>query len=148
MSIEKSLESLAESNNALAKAMTYYAGVIEKNAMNVYSIAQGATPPAADPAPAAPEKPTKPAKAKKYADPPPPASDDDGFGDDGLDDTPANLTADQIKAKLIEVKDAYGDKAPALEIIGRFGYNAIPEVQPKDYAAVWKACNAKIAARG
>ena len=63
----------------------------------------------------------------------------DGAGGDEPE-VPEKLTADQVKAKLLEVRDAYGDKAPALKIINDLGYNAIPDVKAADYQKVEEIC--------
>lgn len=157
MALEDAMLKLAESNLKLADAQTHYAGIIEKFGTMVVQANGGddgeaAATAATDDKPAkkaAAKKATKKAAAKKAAE----TADDfggDGFGgdDEGSDgeaDVPAKLTADQIKAKLLEVRDAYGDKAPALKIINDLGYSAIPDVKPADYAAVWKACEKAIA---
>ena len=67
-----------------------------------------------------------------------------GGGDEP--EVPEKLTGDQVKAKLLEVRDAYGDKAPALKIINDLGYAAIPDVKPADYKKVWIAAEKAIAA--
>lgn len=153
MSLEESMKTLAESNNKLAEshnklaaAMTHYAEVIQEHSRLV--AVSGGEEPAKAPAAAA-SKPTA-AKGKgkgKAADPEPKNNDDDGFGDEGGDESeiPDKITADQIKAKLIAVKDAYGDKAPALAIIQKLGYEAIPDVKPADYKKVWIACDKALA---
>ena len=144
MSLEESMKDLAESNRELAAAQRYYAGVIEKFGLKVESENEGKAPAAA-----AAAKESKPAAGKgksKPADPPAAAKEDDGFGDDegGEDEIPKELNADIIKAKLFEVKDAYGDKAVALKIIQDLGYNAIPDVKAKDYEKVYKLCVASL----
>ena len=159
MSLEDSMKALAESNLKLAAAQEHYAGVIEKFGSLVVASAGDAAPAAststkADAAPAAGKGK---GKGKGKADPAPAETknddagfgDDDGFGgDEGGDDSevPEKLTADQVKAKLLEVRDAYGDKAPALKIINDLGYSAIPDVKPADYKKVWVACEKAIAA--
>lgn len=151
MSLEESMKDLAESNRELAKAQRYYAGVIEKFGLKVESDNTGKTPaPAASTPEKAPktetaaqkkarEKAEKEAKAKK--------DEDDGFGDEpeqqdeqeDEDEIPSELTLDIVKAKLFEVKDAYGDKTPALAIIQKLGYDAIPNVKAKDFEKVYRA---------
>jgi hypothetical protein len=158
MSLEASMSALAEANLALAQALTGYAAVIDKYALKIEAVGGNvAAAAAAETPPATPTAPAKKTPAKKTAatkTEPPPAADDGGFGDDGFGgageettvDVPAKLTGDQVKAKLLEVRDAYGDKAPALKIINDLGYNAIPDVKPADFAAVWVACEKAIAA--
>ena len=159
MSLEESMLKLAESNLKLAAAQEHYAGVIEKFG-NLVVASAGA--PAADPtatatsgkAEAAKGKAAKGKAAKGKADPEPETKDDASFGDDdgfggdegGESEAPEDLTADQVKAKLLEVRDAYGDKAPALKIINDLGYSAIPDVKKADFKKVWAACEKAIAA--
>lgn len=156
MSFEKSVEALAESNLRLADAMNKYADVIDKYALKIEAVggdvAKAAAAETSSGKKGGDDKPT-PAKGgrgkKAAAEPPADAGgDDDGFG--GADDfdsgVPDKLTGDQVKAKLLEVRDAYGDKAPALKIINALGYNAIPDVKPADYAKVWTECEKAIKA--
>lgn len=164
MSLEQSMLALAESNLKLAAAQEHYAGVIEKfGSLVVANAGDGATAPAAattgkattGKAPTAAEKKAA-AAAKKAAEEAAAASDGfggddaggDGFGGDdaGEPEVPEKLTSDQVKAKLLEVRDAYGDKAPALKIINDLGYSAIPDVKPADFKKVWIACDKAIAA--
>lgn len=162
MSLEASMSALAEANLALAQALTGYAAVIDKYALKIEAVGGNVaaaaaaevkpdTKPATKPQTAAEKKAA--AAAKKAAEEAAAKADDGGFGDDGFgggaEDTvevPDKLTGDQVKAKLLEVRDAYGDKAPALKIINDLGYNAIPDVKPADFAAVWVACEKAIAA--
>ena len=150
MSLEDSMKTLAESNLKLAAAMDNYAATIEKFGSMVVAQPGVAAEPSPEPEPA--EKPAPAAKkaAAKKAEPEAKADDDAGFGeDDGFDgeaEVPEKLTGDQVKAKLLEVRDAYGDKAPALKIINDLGYNAIPDVKAADYQKVWAACEKAIAA--
>lgn len=155
MSLEDSMKTLAESNLKLAAAMDSYAATIEKFGSMV--VAQPGDAPAAATEKAAPAEkaPAKKAAAKKAAakkaEPETQADDaglgdDDGFGGEGGEaEVPEKLTGDQVKAKLLEVRDAYGDKAPALKIINDLGYNAIPDVKAADYQKVWAACEKAIA---
>jgi len=152
MSLEDSMKELAASNLKLATSFDRYADVVEKYGLQIRE-ANG------DAAPATPAKETKPAaaaasggkggKAKPAAaKPAAETKDDDDAGDDGFGDDnggdddgmPTELTAEIIKAKLFEVKDSYGDKEPALAIIRKLGYNAIPDVKAKDFEKVYKAC--------
>ena len=155
MSLEDSMKTLAESNLKLAAAMDNYAATIEKFGSMV--VAQPGDAPAAATEKAAPAEKAPATKGKgrgkaaTKAEPEAKADDDDaGFGeDDGFDgeaEVPEKLTGDQVKAKLLEVRDAYGDKAPALKIINDLGYNAIPDVKAADYQKVWAACEKAIAA--
>lgn len=147
MSLEDSMKALADSNLELAAAMKGYTKAIVENAKLV--VTSGGD--------AAPEKPTTgkttttKGKGKGKGETPPPGDglgdEDDGFADGGssASNVPKKITADQIKAKLLEVRDAYGDKAPALKIIQDLGYAAIPDVKPADYEKVWIACDEAIA---
>ena len=163
MSLEESMKSLAESNLKLAAAQERYAGVIEKFGSLVVATngeaATVATPAKTDKPPTAAEKKAAAAAAKKAAEAAAAASDgfggddagSDGFGGDdaggeGEPEVPEKLTSDQVKAKLLEVRDAYGDKAPALKIINDLGYSAIPDVKPADFKKVWIASEKAIAA--
>lgn len=160
MSLEESMKALAESNLKLAAAQEHYAGVIEKFGSLVVASAGDSAPAAAasaktDAAPATTGKgkgkggkgKAEPAAETKTDDAG--FGDDDGFGGDdagGEAEVPDDLTADQVKAKLLEVRDAYGDKAPALKIINDLGYSAIPDVKKADFKKVWIACDKAIAA--
>lgn len=164
MSLEQSMLALAESNLKLAAAQERYAGVIEKfgslvvaKAGDGEAAAAASTSAKTDAAPATTGKgkgkggkgKTEPAAETKTDDAG--FGDDDGFGGDdaggeGEAEVPEKLTADQVKAKLLEVRDAYGDKAPALKIINDLGYSAIPDVKPADFKKVWIACDKAIAA--
>lgn len=161
MSLEQSMLALAESNLKLAAAQEHYASVIEKfGSLAVATNGEAATaaPPAKEPAAAKGGKGAKGGKAAAKTEPAADAAaagdgfggDDDGFGggEAGGDEpeVPEKLTGDQVKAKLLEVRDAYGDKAPALKIINDLGYAAIPDVKPADYKKVWIAAEKAIAA--
>lgn len=142
--LEESIKALAESNVALAKAQTYYADTINKFGLKINEAngEAGATPGKSTEK--ATEKAETPAQRKKReaaeAAEAAKGKDSDGFDDEPEQATEA-LTADDVKKKLFEVKDAAGDKQPALDIIGEYGYKAIPEVKEKDYAKVVKDCN-------
>ncbi len=139
MSLEESMKELAASNRELAAAQTHYASVIERFGLKIESSNEGKTAPAA----ASDEKPAKgkPGRKPKVEPAETQTDDDDGVGDDdGGSDVPDNLTAADVKAKLLEVKDAHGDKKFALDILKEYGYKAIGEVQPKDFKAVYADC--------
>lgn len=161
MSLEESIKALAESNLKLAAAQEHYASVIEKfGSLAVATSGEAATAatPAKEPAAAKGGKGAKGGKAAAKTEPAADAAaagdgfggDDDGFGGGGGDgdepEVPEKLTGDQVKAKLLEARDAYGDKAPALKIINDLGYAAIPDVKPADYKKVWIAAEKAIAA--
>ena len=149
MSLEDSMKELADSNRELAAAMKGYTKAITENARLVVTgaaePAEAATPAKAPPAKSTPAK----GKGKGKTETPPDdglGGDDDGFADGGSNaDVPKKITADMVKAKLLEVRDAYGDKAPALKIIQDLGYAAIPDVKPADFEKVWIACDEAIA---
>ena len=162
MSLEDSMKALAESNLKLAAAQERYAGVIEKFGSLVVASPGAAaadtsakTEAAGKPLTAAQKKKAEKEAADKAATEAAAGGDggfgdDDGFGNEGAGgdepEVPEKLTADQVKAKLLEVRDAYGDKAPALKIINDLGYSAIPDVKPADFKKVWIASEKAIAA--
>lgn len=137
---------LAESNIKLAASFDRYADTLERYAGKVVSLATGedigTTAAPEKPKAAEAEKPKAGRGRPKKEDAPPPAADandgfgDDGFGDEGNEATPA-LDFDAVKAKLFEVRDKFGDKGKALEIIGKFGYKALPEIQEKDFGKIY-----------
>ena len=161
MSLEDSMKALAESNLKLAAAQERYAGVIEKFGSLVVA-SPGAAAADTSAKTEAAGKPLTAAQKKKADKAATEAAteaaaggdggfgDDDGFGNEGAGgdepEVPEKLTGDQVKAKLLEVRDAYGDKAPALKIINDLGYAAIPDVKPADYKKVWIAAEKAIAA--
>ena len=142
MSLEESMKELAESNLKLAKSFDRYADVIQKFGLKIENDNAGKTP-AGDAEPE--EKPAgkaagkgKPA-GKAAGKPAAGKGDDDGFGDE--EEKPAGkakkLTHDDVKAKLLEIRDAAEDKEPALAIIREYGYDSIPTIKEKDYAAIF-----------
>ena len=146
--------SLEDSMNNLARAMDRYADVIEKyGTMALVANGEGGqagtatTTKAAEPA-APKSKGGRPKKEDVKTD----APAGDGFGGDGFGgdepSAPDNITADSMKAKLLEVRDAHGDKQPALDIIGKYGYAAIPDIKPADYKKIWIDCEKSIADAG
>lgn len=146
MSIENALANFAAAADKLADAMTNYAAVMEKYGAQVIGLNEGtvAAPAPKTAAPPAEEKPKakpgRPAKATKAAAAP--ADEDDGFGDDG-EAARDPVTADDVKTILLKIRDANkGDKTPAIAIIKKFGYSAIPEIQEKDYADIADAAQA------
>jgi len=142
MSLEDSMAKLADSNLKLAQSLDNYAATIDKYGLKIAAVNGDAVAPATDKPKATRGKKAEPVAAT--------TDDSDGFGDAGFGDdddasgVPEKITADMMKGKLIEVRDAYGDKAPALKIINAYGYNAIPEVKPADYAKVWADCDKAI----
>lgn len=147
MSLEKSMQELAESNlklaeaqNALADAQNSVAGQYQE--MIAFFAANG-TPekPAAASKPDKAEKGETAAQRKKREAAEAKAKEEevnDGFGDDeGGEETETALTMDDVKKKLFEVKDKFGDKSYALEIIAEYGYKALPDIQEKDFDAIY-----------
>lgn len=141
MSLEKSMELLAESNTKLAEAQSKLAAaqlaIAAKYDEMIASVAgQGGEKEA-------PEKEEKKAPAKKAAKRGRPKkeeakAEDDGFGEG--DDAQEEITFDQVKAQLLAVRDAHGgDKAPAVALLKDHGYRAIPEIQEKDYRSIYDA---------
>ena len=130
MSMEESMKALAESNNNLAESqnkladtMGRYADVIERNAaLVVTNGGQLVEKPKAD---AEPEK--KPRGKAKAEDKP---------KDDDLGKAP-KLTEDEVKGKLLELRDLHDDKAPALKILGEYGYESFNDLKPADFQAVY-----------
>ena len=147
ITIEQALRLNAEASIKLADAMTKYASVIEKYGVAVESKAKSETAGGGSAKSGDSEKPETPAQKKKREAAEAEAAaakekEDDGFGDDdGGEATRDALTADDVKKQLLKVRDANGgDKAPAIDIIKKYGYNAIPEVQEKDFFAVYDDC--------
>lgn len=140
MSLEKSMELLAESNIKLAEAQQAVAAKYDEMIAFFAANKDGAAPAAkkADeeekPAKPATKKAAKRGRPKKEEKP----ADDDGFGEG--DDAQEEITFDQVKAQLLAVRDAHGgDKAPAVALLKDHGYRAIPEIQEKDYRSIYDA---------
>lgn len=158
MSLEKSMETLAESNLKLAASFDRYAEVVERFGLKIEKDNEGkqtveqqeatAGKTAKTDKPAATEK--KPAGRPKTKPAPVQEEEDDGLGDDdnleGDDiEAPAGLTIDLVKKKLLEVKTASGgDKGPAMAVIAEFGYNSVNEVKEKHYDDIWIAAERKL----
>lgn len=152
MSLEESMEKLADSNLKLAAAQTRYADVIEKFGLKIEQSNEGKTP-AGDAGASTSGKEEKPAGKgrgrpagstnKPKTEPEKnEGDDDDGFGDEGDGDeeikAPDDLTHEQVKKKLLEAKDACGgDKEPALDVIRKYGYDTIPSVKEKHFDQIW-----------
>lgn len=146
MSLEDSMKELAASNLTLAKAFDHYAGVIEKFGLKIEA-ANGEAPKAAAADKTTTTKATKAANKKAEEKP---ADDgfggDDGFGDDPDPDVPDKITPDMMKAKVLEVRNAYGSADVARALVKEVcGAEAIPDIKKDDYAKVWAACDKKIA---
>ena len=149
MSLENSMEKLAASNERLAASLDKYADTVERYGLKLDAENVGKVKVGDDTKPAKETKPEKETaaqkKAREKAEAAAKVKEDDGFGDEededeDEDEVPSELNADIIKAKLFEVKDAYGDKAVALKVIQDLGYTAIPDVKAKDYEKVYRAC--------
>lgn len=148
MSLEDSMKDLADSNRELATALSTYAKVVEKYGLKLETDNSGKATVAEQEKGGKAEKPEKAEKpktaAQKKADEKAAAAkkdDDDGFGDEE-DKAPKRkkpLTHDDVKAKLLEIRDAADSKEPALELIGEFGYDSIPTIKEKDYEGIYAA---------
>lgn len=141
--------SLEDAMNNLASAMNRYADVIEKHGSTTLlkAVGDSATASTSDASKSAEGTAVKGKGGRpKKDEPKPDAGDDDGFGGGGsASSVPDKITADQMKAKLLEVRDAHGDKQPALDIIGKYGYAAIPDIKAADYKKIWADCDESIA---
>lgn len=140
MSLEESMKELAESNLTLAKSLSRYAEVVEKYGLKIESANNGGAEPEGKPEKAPKEEKQTPAQ-KKAAEKAAAAAkaakdDDDGFDAPAPAKKAKKLTHDDVKAKLLEIRDAAGDKQPALDLIGEHGYSAIPDIQEKDFDAI------------
>lgn len=148
MSLEESMTTLAESNLKLAKALSRYADVIEANGVAVVSKANTGSGEGDEGGGKASGKTTtsKATKAtsktsNKGGDKD--EGDDDGLGGDGGKSTGKGgkttkkaLTFDEVKAKLLEVKELGGREAAA-EIFGEYGYSSLNNVQEKHYQDIY-----------
>lgn len=166
MSLEESMAALAEANKALAESnlklvesQERVAGLYEAQ-IEAYNncvanggvLVQTPAPAKADTTTKADtgKKPGRPAGSGKKKEDPPADKDDglgDGDGDDGFgdgDETTPALDFDTVKAELLKVRDKFGDKSHALAIIKEFGYSALPDIQEKDFAAIYKKAQAKL----
>lgn len=140
---------IAEANETLAAAQTEYADMLRTSiglasGTAIEGVGKGAGDGGTKPLTAAQKKAAEKKAAEEAAAKKPEVDDFgdpivDEFGDTDADAVPDKLDGDMVKAKLLEVRDAYGDKAPALNVIKEFGYNAIPDVKPADYEKVYKA---------
>ena len=143
MSLEKSMELLAESNIKLAEAQTKLAEAQQAVAAKddgLIAPAAAEKGDAATPEKDEPEEATKKAPAKKAAKRGRPKKEEAKSEDDGFGDEDEAVTFDQVKAQLLAVRDAHGgDKAPAVALLKDHGYRAIPEIQEKDYRSIFDA---------
>ena len=143
--------SLEESMSKLAAAMDRYSDTIEKYGDRLLTSLGEADAKAETKAeaPKAEDKPKgKPGRPKKET---PKAEGNDGMGDDEDEETGAAeeaLDFDTVKAKLLEVRDVFGDKSHALAIIKKHGgYAALTEIQEKDFRKIYDAAVAKLATK-
>lgn len=152
MSIEEALKENAAASLELAKAMRFYAETINKYGLKIEQANTGEEPAASTTSKtttgaretAAQKKAREKAEAAAAAAAE--EGDDDGFGSaEPEGDEEPELTADTVKAILLQVRDKHEDKGPALAIIAKFGYKAIPDIKPKDYAAIYKAAEKELA---
>lgn len=147
MSLEDSMKALADSNIVLAKALTGYAEVVTANTEVLKSIHAsggvafvGASEAVAAGAAATAGKGGRKAKETPAASTP--AADPEPENDPFADDEPEaakELTADDIKALLLKVRDKGGEKkneAAARKIMEAVGAASIGKIAPKDYAKV------------
>ena len=164
MSLEESMLELAKSNTELAAAQTRLAEAQEKVAdkydeMIAFVQANGGEKLSASGKNADDDeksgagktgKATKAATKKTAAKTTSAASEDDN-NDDGMGGESAAeeaLDFDTVKAKLLEVRDVFGDKSHALAIIKKHGgYAALTEIQEKDFRKIYDAAVAKLATK-
>lgn len=137
--------SLEDAMNNLAKAMNRYADVIETNGVAVVSQAASGGEESGGKTTKATKTTTTKASGKASNKG---AADKDEGDDDGLgggdggkatgkgNKTKKALTFDEVKAKLLEVKELGGREAAA-EIFGEYGYSSLNNVQEKDYQAIF-----------
>lgn len=141
--------SLEDAMNNLAKAMNRYADVIEKHGVSVVSKANGSGGEEEESGgkPTTTSKATKSTTSKASGKASNKGADKDEGDDDGLgggDGGKATgkgkakkaLTFDEVKAKLLEVKELGGREAAA-EIFGEYGYSSLNNVQEKDYQSIF-----------
>lgn len=138
--------SLEDAMNNLAKAMNRYADVIETNGVAVVSQAKPGKSDDEGDTKSSGKTTTKATKttsktSNKGADKD--EGDDDGLGGDGGKSTGKGgkttkkaLTFDEVKAKLLEVKELGGREAAA-EIFGEYGYSSLNNVQEKHYQDIY-----------
>lgn len=139
--------SLEDAMNNLAKAMNRYADVIEKHGVSVVSKASGGEEEESG-GKSTTTKATKTTTTKASGKASNKGADKDEGDDDGLGGGDGGkttgkggkakkaLTFDEVKAKLLEVKELGGREAAA-EIFGEYGYSSLNNVQEKDYQAIY-----------
>jgi hypothetical protein len=142
--IEESITDFAKSLTTLAKALD---SVSDKMQMSVESherladryeqllAVQGTSPaPPADEKPKG--KPGRPPKAKE-APPPVEEEEDDGLGDDAP--AASTLTRDDVKAKLVELREVTEDKLAPRKVMEKFGASNVAEIKDEDFQGVYDA---------
>lgn len=145
--------SLEQSMEKLASAMTLYAEVIQKYAVEIKAAVTGKKAPAdeaeeEEEAPAAKKGAGRPkgstvakkAAGKKAAEPEEEEEEevDDGMGgEEEEEEEESELTLDDVKKKLQEVKTAYDDRATASGIFRDLGYQSVADIKPKDLQKVY-----------
>lgn len=140
MSIEESINKLADSQNNLASAMTHYATVMQNiasgNPSTIVAPTGAADAGGADAGDTG-KKPrgraaaaAKAAEAAKGA-----AAEPDPFGDDaGAADAEPELTAEVIRKVVLAVKEK--NKDHALGLLKKIGVSTLAQIEEKDYQKV------------
>lgn len=147
MSLEESMNTLAESNLKLAAAMSHYASVMQAVAAgNPTAVVAPSNPPAATDA--TPEKAKgkggRKSNAEKEAEAAAKAADNgeaDPFNDGGeadpfADDEPATpaLTAEVIRGLVLKVKEK--NKDHAMGLLKKLGVSTLGQIKEEDYPKV------------
>lgn len=135
MSLEESMAKLAEAQlvfaAALEKAAERYDALIE-----LYSTGDApAKPPAKEEAKPASTR-GRPAGAKNKPKEEPPA--DDGLGGDEEEETGSSVTFNEMKAKLVELRELTDKDAPRA-LMKKFGATNVGEIKEEDFQAVYDA---------
>lgn len=138
MSIEDTLSKLADSQNALASAMTNYANVMQAiaagNPSSIVAPTGGDNTGTGSDAPAE-KKPRGRAAANAKAAAAAAAAEPDPFGDDaGGEEAEPELTADVIRKVVLKVKDK--NKDHALALLKKIGVDTLSKIEEKDYPKV------------
>ena len=149
MSLEESMAALAESNLKLAKSFDNYANVVTKFGLKIENDNAGKTSSKStsdeDADGEEPKKPRGRPPGKKVEEVKSTKKPKDDFDDEGDEESKGkSYDFAEVKAKLMEVKNTADDKTPALKIIGKYGYDALPELEGSDehYAKIMADCEA------
>lgn len=137
MSLEQSMQALADANLKLATALEFYADTVNKYGLKITEANEN---PKAD-APTEDAKPRGRGRPKATPAPEPtpePEPEVDAFGEDEEEIEQKTITQADVKNILKQVRDQV-DMPTALAILSKFGYRAIPEVAPKDFEAIYNA---------